>query len=119
MIVVEVDDHRGEQQPLLAAGLRTAANGAFQAVEQAVESLGPNQPDFVGQAVHSLVGRAQGTGGASSHEIVAVGLFGATPHSTPDRIGQVVLAGDDSVGRSIGADLRPRVHHGRNSSLTM
>src|SRR4051812_44025120 len=107
MAVVQMDDHRGQDQALLAA-LRAAPDRPFQAVEQAVEALGTELSDFLGQPVDALVGRAQRARSTGTVVVLTEGLIGPPLDPEADRRRELVLVvpdgllhhDDPSVGKS-------------------
>src|SRR5712691_10065522 len=90
VVVVQVDDHRGQDQALLAA-LRASADRALQAVEQAIEALGVELSYLLGKAIDALEGRAQRAGGAGAVVVLAEGLIGSPLRPEADRLRQLVL----------------------------
>src|SRR5262245_6798686 len=83
LVVGEVDDHRGQDQALLAA-LGATADRALQAVEQAVEALGVELPDLLGQPVHAFVGRTEGARAAAPGVVLAESLLGTSLRAEAD-----------------------------------
>jgi hypothetical protein len=75
VVIVEVHDHRRQQQPLLAAVDRTTADRAFEAIEEGRQVPGRALAVHVlGEPVHPFVGGTERTGGAAADEVVAEGL---------------------------------------------
>ena len=73
MIVVQVDDHRGQRQPLGAA-LRALFGHLVQAPEQPFEMIRNQLSVLAREVVDPLVDRAKGTGSALLVEITAKAL---------------------------------------------
>src|SRR5262249_30294873 len=89
-VVVEVDDHRGQDQALLAA-LGAGADRALEAVEQPVETLGVELSHLLGQAVEPLERGAERAGRAAAVIVRAERLLGPAAGPEPDRVGQLLL----------------------------
>src|SRR5690349_16956009 len=76
-MIVEVNDHRGQDQSLLAPFDRAALDGALETVEEVDQVLGRSQTAHVfGEAVDPLVRRAERARRTTADEVVAEGLFG-------------------------------------------
>src|SRR6185295_11083514 len=70
MIVVQVDDHRGQRQPLVAAR-GALLRHLVEASEQPLEMIRDQLPFFTRQVVHTIVDGAERTGAALVVEVTA------------------------------------------------
>src|SRR5262245_19004312 len=84
-MVVEVHDHRRQQEPLFAALDRTTARRAFETVEKRGQVSCRTLPTHVrGEPVHPFVRRTERARCAAADEVVAEGLLRSSGGASAD-----------------------------------
>src|SRR5215510_5156041 len=85
-MIVQVHDHSGEQQPLLAAFDWAAPDRPLEAVEEPDQILRrASTAHVLRQTIHALVGGAQRTRRAAADEVIAERLLGPSLSTCTNR----------------------------------
>src|SRR5262245_13211410 len=90
-MIVEMNDHRRQQEALLAPLDGARADDALQAIEELREiPRGALASHVGGEAIHTLVRSTQRTGRSPSDEVVAEGLLGTARRAGANRRRQLL-----------------------------